>query len=80
MSSFVGNLHLFNAQINLCNSANRLDGWMYDLRFNILFNKSILVISGRKEVDDERLYAMESRLRLSKFRLKRGSNSEPLDP
>ena len=78
MSSFVGNLHLFNAQINLCNSANRLDGWMDDLRFNILFNKSISVISGRKEVD-ERLYAMEPRLRLGKFRLKRGLNSEPLD-
>ena len=34
-----------------------------DLRFYVLFN-SILVISGRWEVDNERLCAMEFRLRL----------------
>ena len=35
-----------------------LKGWMDDLRFYVLFN-SISVISGRWEVDNERLYVME---------------------
>ena len=48
--------------------------WMDDLRFYVLFN-SVPVISGRWEVDNERLCAMELRLRLRKFRLERGSNS-----
>ena len=38
---------------------------MDDLRFNVLFN-SISVISGRWEVDNERLCAMELRLRLKR--------------
>ena len=49
------------------------DGWMDDL-----FN-SIAVISGRLEVDNDRLCAMEPRLRLRRFRLERESNSGPVD-
>ena len=37
-------------------------GWMDDLRFYVLFH-SISVISGRWEVDNERLCAMELCLR-----------------
>ena len=51
---------------------------MDDLLFYILFN-SISVISGRFEIDNERLCAMEPCLRLAKFRLERGSNAGPLD-
>ena len=50
-----------------------IDGWMDDLQFYVLFN-SITVISGRWEVDNERLCAMELRLRL-RFSFERGSNS-----
>ena len=42
-----------------------LDGWMDDLRFYVLFN-SISVISGRWADDNERLCAMEPRLRLKR--------------
>ena len=55
-----------------------INGWMDDLRFYVLFN-SISVISGRWADDNERLCAMEPRLRLRRFRLERGSNSGPLD-
>ena len=48
--------------------------WMDDLRFYVLFN-SISVISGRRLDDNERLCAMELRLRLRRFHLERGSNS-----
>ena len=41
------------------------------LRFYVLFN-SISVISGRWADDNERLCAMEFRLRLRRFRLERG--------
>ena len=41
---------------------------MDDLRFYILFN-NISVISGRLAVDNERLCAMEPRLRLGRFSL-----------
>ena len=44
------------------------DGWMGDLRFYVLFN-SISVISGRCLDDNERLYAMELRLRMRRFHL-----------
>ena len=37
-------------------------GWMDDMRFYVLFN-SISVKSGRWEIDNERLCAMELRLR-----------------
>ena len=47
---------------------------MHDLRFYVLFD-SISVISGRWEVDNERLGAMELCLRLRRFRLEQGSNS-----
>ena len=47
---------------------------MDDLRLYILFN-SISVISGQWEIDNERLCAMEPRLRLRRFRPERGSNS-----
>ena len=47
---------------------------MADLRFYVLFN-GVSVISGRWEVDNERLCAMELRLRLRRFGLERGSNS-----
>ena len=50
------------------------DGWMDVLQFYDLFN-SVSVISGRWEVDNERLCAMKLRLRLRRFRLERGSNS-----
>ena len=49
-----------------------------DLRFYVLFN-SISVISGRRADDNDRICAMEPRLRLRRFRLERGSNSGPLD-
>ena len=51
---------------------------MDDLRFCVLFN-SISVILGRREVDNESLFAMEPRLRLRIFCLEQGSNSGPLD-
>ena len=44
------------------------DGWMDDLRFYVLSN-SISVISGRCLDDNERLCAMELRLRLRRFHL-----------
>ena len=53
-------------------------GWMDDLPFYVLFN-SISVISGQWADDNERLCAMEPCLRLRRFRLRRGSNSGPLD-
>ena len=43
-------------------------------RFYVLFN-SISVISGRWADGNEMLCAMELRLQLRRFRLKRGSNS-----
>ena len=55
-----------------------MDGWMNDLRFNVLFN-SISVISEQLADDNERLCAMEPHLRLRRFRLERGSNLRPLD-
>ena len=42
------------------------DGWMDDLRFYVLLN-SISVISGQCLDDNERLCAMELRLRLRRF-------------
>ena len=45
-----------------------LDGWMDDLRFYVLFN-SISVISRRCWDDNERLCAMEIRLRMKRFHL-----------
>ena len=47
---------------------------MNDLRFYVLFN-SIPVISGRFSDDNERLCAMELRLRLRILHLEWGSNS-----
>ena len=43
-----------------------IDGWMDDLLFYVLFN-SISVVSGRCLDDNERLCAMEFRLRLRRF-------------
>ena len=54
------------------------NGWMNDLRFNILFNSNS-VISEQWADDNERLCAMEPHLRLRRFRLERGSNLRPLD-
>ena len=51
---------------------------MDDLGFYVLFN-CISVISGRVADDTERLCAMETLLRLGRFRLERGSNPGPLD-
>ena len=45
-----------------------IDGWMDDLRFYVIFN-SISVISGRCLGDNERLCAMDFRLRLRRFHL-----------
>ena len=55
-------------------ASDPMDGWMDDLRFCVLFN-SVSVISGRWEVVNERLRAMELRLRLRRFHLEQGSNS-----
>ena len=52
--------------------SKRMDEWM--TRFYALSN-SVSVISGRWEVDKERLCAVELRLRLRRFHLQRGSNS-----
>ena len=52
-----------------------MDGWMDDLRFYVLFN-IISVISGRWANDNERLCAMEARLRLRRVRLERGRTRE----
>ena len=61
------------------NTFRIIDGWWTDdLRFYVLFN-SISVISWRWEVDNERLCAMETYLRLRRFCLKQGSTSGPLD-
>ena len=49
-------------------SSKKMDGWMDDLRFYVLFN-SISVISGRCLDDNERLCAMELRLRMRSFHL-----------
>ena len=49
---------------------------MDDMQFYVLFN-SISVISGRWKVDNERLCAMELRLRLRRFHLEQGLNSVP---
>ena len=60
-----------STQVNLYLIASiqaRLDGWMDDLRFYVLFN-SISVISGRCLDDNERLCAMELRLRLRRFHI-----------
>ena len=46
-----------------------MDGWM-DCNFYVFFN-SISVISGRWTDDNEWMCAMESRLRLRRFRLER---------
>ena len=51
-----------------------LRGPLDDLRFYVIFN-SVSVISGRLEVDNESLCAVELRLWLRRFRLERGSNS-----
>ena len=51
---------------------------MDDLRFYVLVN-CISVILGRWPDDNERLCAMEPRLRLRRFRLEQGSNLGPLD-
>ena len=51
---------------------------MDDLPFYVLFN-SVSVISGRWEVDNERVCAMELRLRLRRFRLKRAIELSLLD-
>ena len=53
------------------------NGWMDDLQIYILFN-SISVISGQWEVDNE-MCAMILPLRLRRFCLEHGSNSQPLD-
>ena len=41
----------------------KLDGWMDDLRFYILFN-SISIISGQWVGDNERMYAIKPNLQL----------------
>ena len=51
---------------------------MNDLLLYVLFI-SISVISGRWADDNEKLCAMEARLRLKRFPFERGSNPEPLD-
>ena len=51
---------------------------MDDLPFYVLFN-SISIIAGQPADDDERLCAMELRLRLRRIRFERGSNPGPLD-
>ena len=48
----------------------KVSTWMDDLRFYVLFN-SVSVISGRWEVDNERLCGMELRLHLRRIRPER---------
>ena len=56
--------------IDLIVNLKSTNGWMtFFLFFFYLFFKSISVISGRWEVDNERLCAVELRLRLRTFRL-----------
>ena len=57
--------------------SGRLDGWMDPLRFCVLFN-SISVISGRCSDDNERLCAMEPRLRFEKISPRTGILPGPL--
>ena len=52
---------------------NKSKRWMDDLRFYVLSN-SVSTISGRWEVDNERLCAADFLLRVRRFRLERGSN------
>ena len=56
----------------------RMDGWVGNLRFYILFN-SISVISGQWADDYERLCAMGLHLRLRRFCLEQGLNLGLLD-
>ena len=51
--------------LNFQSGGRKHDGWMDDLRFYVLFN-SISVISGRWADDNDRLCAMELRLRLKR--------------
>ena len=51
---------------------------MGDWRFYVHFN-SISIVSGRWLDDNERLCAMEPRLRLRRFSLEEGSISGPLN-
>ena len=53
-----------------------MDGWM--ICDHVHFN-SISVTSGRWANDNERLCAIEPRLRLRRVRLERGSNSGAVD-
>ena len=48
-----------------------MDGWMDNLQFYVLFN-SISVISGRRADENERLCAMEPRLRVKRSSPKAG--------
>ena len=61
-----GQFFLFLIETVCCDPS--FDGWMDDLRFYVLFN-SISVISGRCLGDNERLCAMELRLRMRRFHL-----------
>ena len=62
-----------NTSLNNKQNHQERDGWIDDLQFYVLFN-SILIASERRADNNERLYAMEPRLRLRRFRLERGSN------
>ena len=50
------------------------DGWMNDLRFYVVFS-SVSVISGRWDVDNERLSGMETILRSGQNRLFKNKNA-----
>ena len=63
-------------KIMCCSTFHTMDGWMEDLRLYVLFN-SILVISGRWLDDNERLCAMELRLRLERFLSQAGIEPSP---
>ena len=56
-----------------CPFSHKMFEWIDDFRFYVLLT-SISVISGRWEVDNERLCAMELRLLLKRFRLERDRN------
>ena len=62
-----------NTRLNNEQNHQERGGWIDDLRFYVLFN-SILIASERRTDNNERLCAMEPRLRLRRFRLERGSN------
>ena len=60
-------------------SVSTVTGWMDDLQFYVLFNVQYSSHIRTMRLNNERLFAMDSRLQLGRFPFERGSNSGPLD-